>query len=109
MMAITMTTGTEESCHEPATKSYRRRRFLVFLLPRWPVNRPSRAVAAVPEFVGKRRARRAPAGVGPGLGRVGGLVEQQDFGEVVAEARPGLFVGSRDRSRGADGDSGRLR
>ena len=65
---------------------------------------PLLAVAALAEVVGKRRARRAPAEVGPGLGRVGGLVEQQDLGEVVAQACPRLIIGTGDRSRSADRD-----
>lgn len=42
---------------------------------------------------------RMPAELGPGPGRVGALVEQQDFGEVVAQAGPCLIVGTWDRPR----------
>jgi tRNA (guanine6-N2)-methyltransferase len=66
-------------------------------------------VAAVPEFVHKGGAGWAPAKVVPGFGRVGALIEQEDLGEVVAQAGPGLFLGAGNRSRGADRDSGRLR
>ena len=52
---------------------------------------------------------RVPAELGPGPGRVGALIEQQDLGEVVAQAGPGLIVGTGDRSRGAGGHRGRLR
>src|SRR6266566_7898237 len=50
-----------------------------------------------------------PAEFGPGPGRVGALIEQQDLGEVVAQPGPGFIIGTRDRARGADGDRGRLR
>ena len=50
-----------------------------------------------------------PAELVPGPGRVGALIEQQDLGEVVAQAGPGLIVGTGDRSRGAGGRRGRLR
>lgn len=56
-------------------------------------------VAAVAELVGERRMGRMPAELGPGPGRVGALVEQQDFGEVVAQAGPCLIVGTWDRPR----------
>jgi hypothetical protein len=39
-----------------------------------------------------------PAELGPGLGRVGALIEQQDLGEIVAQARPSLIIGTGDRS-----------
>ena len=51
---------------------------------------------------------RRPVELGPSPGRVGALIEQQDFGEVVAQARPSLLVGTRDRSRSAGRDGGRL-
>ena len=51
---------------------------------------------------------RRPAELGAGPGRVGALIEQQDFGEVVAQARPSLLVGTGNRSRSAGGDGGRL-
>jgi hypothetical protein len=41
---------------------------------------------------------RTPPELGASLGRVGRLIEQQDFGEVVAQARPGLVVGTGDGS-----------
>jgi hypothetical protein len=41
------------------------------------------------------------------LGRGGALIEQQDFGEVVAYALPSLFVGAGDRSWSTDRDGGR--
>jgi len=40
-----------------------------------------------------------PAELGPGPGRVGALIEQQDLSEVVAQAGPGLAIGTGDRSR----------
>ena len=49
-----------------------------------------------------------PAELGSGLGGVGGLVEEQHFGEVVAEAVPGFFVGAGDGPRGANSDGGGL-
>jgi hypothetical protein len=53
--------------------------------------------------------RRRPAELGPGLGRGSALIEQQDFGERVAWARPSLIIRTGHRSRSADGDRGRLR
>jgi hypothetical protein len=61
------------------------------------------------ELVDKRRMGRIPAEFGPGLGRAGALIEEQDFGEVVAKALAGLLLGTGDRSWHADGDRGRLR
>ena len=52
---------------------------------------------------------RIPVEPGSGLGCVGALIEQQDLGEVVAQAGPGLIVRAGDRSRRAGCDSGRLR
>ena len=52
--------------------------------------------------------RRLPAEFGSGLGGVGALVEQEDFGEGVAQAAPGLRVRAGDGSWRASGDSGRL-
>ena len=49
-----------------------------------------------------------PVELGSSLGRVGALIEQEDLGEVVAQARPGLIVGAGDRSRSAGRDGGRL-
>ena len=49
-----------------------------------------------------------PTELGSSLGRVGALVEQEDLGEVVAEACPGLIVGAGDRSGSAGRDRGRL-
>src|SRR6266702_1548233 len=66
------------------------------------------AVAPVAELVGKRWMGRMPAELGPGPGRVGALVEQQDLGEVVAQAGSGLVIGPGDRSWRAGGDRGRL-
>ena len=51
---------------------------------------------------------RLPAELGAGPGRVGALVEEEDFGEVIAEACPGLRVGAGDRARGAVRDGRRL-
>src|ERR1700757_5061239 len=66
-------------------------------------------VAPVTELVGQRRAGRVPAEFGAGLGRVGALVEQQDVGEIAAEACPGFVVGTGDRSWRPDRGSGGLR
>ena len=49
-----------------------------------------------------------PAELGSSFGGVGALVEQKDFGEIVAQACPRLIVGAGDRSGRADCDSGRL-
>jgi hypothetical protein len=49
-----------------------------------------------------------PAELCSGLGRVGALVKQKDFGKV-AQARMGLIIGAGDRSRRLDSDSSRLR
>src|SRR5207249_9922699 len=67
------------------------------------------AVTAVAELVGQGWMGRGPAEFGSGPGRVGTLIEQQDLGEVVAQAGPGLIVGTGGRSGGAGGDRGRLR
>jgi|tagenome__1003787_1003787.scaffolds.fasta_scaffold20585489_2 hypothetical protein len=37
-----------------------------------------------------------------------GLIEQEDFGEVVAQACPGLVIGARHGPGGAGSESGRL-
>ena len=60
-------------------------------------------VTAVAELVGERWMGRMPAELGPGPGRVRALIEQQDLGEVVAQAAPGFIVGTGDRPRGAGG------
>src|SRR4051794_3997485 len=65
-------------------------------------------VAPAAELVHKSRPRRVPVELGSSLGRVGALIGQQDFGEVVAEACASLVVGTGDRSRRADRDRGGL-
>src|SRR6185503_12753668 len=67
------------------------------------------AVGPVAELLDESRTGWAPIEVGSRLGRVGALVEQEDFGEIVAEARPGLSVGAGDRPGSAGGDRRRLR
>ena len=42
--------------------------------------------------------RRPPIELGAGLSGAGALIDQQDFGEVVPEAGPGLIIGAGDRS-----------
>ena len=51
---------------------------------------------------------RRPIELGSSPGCFGALVEQEHFGEVVAQARPSLLVGARDRPRSAGCDGGRL-
>src|SRR5436190_6550682 len=65
------------------------------------------AVTAAAEFVDESRMGRRPIELGPSLGRVRPLIEQQDLGEF-AQACPSLILGTRDRSRGAGCDGGRL-
>jgi hypothetical protein len=79
------------------------------LAARLEVNLPSHSVAPVPELVGQRGMGRMPSELGSGFGGVGALVEQEDFGEVVAQAVPGLIVGAGDRSRRAGCDCCRRR
>src|SRR5439155_12233302 len=64
------------------------------------------AVAAVAELVDEGGSGRLPAEFGLGLGRVGALVEQEYFGEVVTEPGPGLVVGTGDRAWCVRGDRG---
>ncbi len=52
-------------------------------------------VAAVAELVGESRMGRMPAEIGPGPGRVSALF-QQDLGEIVTQACPGLVVRAGD-------------
>jgi len=49
----------------------------------------------VAELVGKGRARWIPAEFGTCLGRLGVLIEQLDFGEILAQTRPGLSSAPR--------------
>src|SRR5258708_22381411 len=100
-----MASRSEASCGEIAARDVMPGPFVK--LPLAAVGR-SLAVASVPEVVGKRRMGWLPAEFGPGPGGVGALVEQQDFGEVVAEAGPGLLIGPGGCSWGAGGDRGRL-
>ena len=51
---------------------------------------------------------RRPIEFGSSSGRVGPLIEQEHLGEVVAQPRPSLIVGARDRPRSADRDGGSL-
>jgi hypothetical protein len=51
---------------------------------------------------------RLPTELGARPAGVGGLIQEQDLGEVVAQPRPGLLVRSRHSSRGAGCDRGRL-
>ena len=51
---------------------------------------------------------RRPIEFGSSSGRIGPLIEQEHFGEVVAQAGPGLIVGARDGPRSAGRDGGRL-
>src|SRR6516162_5301271 len=60
----------------------------------WAVSCLSLTVAAVAELVGECGVGRVPAEFGSGLGRASTLIEQEDFGEIVAEARPGLLLGT---------------
>ena len=69
---------------------------------------PLRSVTPVPELVDESGVGRLPAELGASPGRVGALIEQKHLGEVVAQARPGLVVGARNRARSAGRDSGRL-
>ena len=51
---------------------------------------------------------RTPAELGSSLGGVGALIEEEDLGEIVAQACSGLIVGPGDRPWGANGNRGRL-
>src|SRR4051794_6088129 len=66
------------------------------------------AVTPVAELVDEPRMGRRPIELASGPGGAGALIEQEDFGEVVAQACPRLVVGAGDRSWGAGGDRGRL-
>src|SRR6202012_5879372 len=61
----------------------------------------------VAELVGEGRAGRLPAELRAGPAGAGALVEEQDFGEVVAQAGAGLVLGARARSWGAGRRGGR--
>jgi hypothetical protein len=52
----------------------------------------------VAELVDECWMGRMPAELGSSLGRVGALIEQEDFGEIVAQACPSLILGTGDRS-----------
>jgi hypothetical protein len=60
----------------------------------------------VPELVDERRVRWVPAEARSGSDRDRALVEQEDPGEVVAQAGSGLIVRAGDGSRCADRDCG---
>jgi hypothetical protein len=62
----------------------------------------------VAELVEKGWMRRIPAELGSSLGRVNVLIEQEDLGEIVAQACPSLIIGTGDRSWSAGCDRGRL-
>src|SRR6478672_6265257 len=51
---------------------------------------------------------RAPIELVPNLGGRGVLIEQQDFGEVVAQACASLLIGAGDGSWSTDCNGGRL-
>src|SRR3954465_8268324 len=61
-------------------------------------------VAPIAEFVDEPRMGRVPVELGACPRRVGALVEQEHFGEVVAQARPRLGVGPGHGSRPAGRD-----
>src|SRR5260370_4326833 len=67
------------------------------------------AVAPPADLFGKSRMGRTPIELGPSLGRVEALVEQEYLREVVAQAGASLLVGTRDRPWSADCHCGRLR
>jgi hypothetical protein len=52
----------------------------------------------VAEFFDKSWVGRRPIEFGSSLGSDGALIEQQDFGQVVAKSFASLFVGALDRS-----------
>src|SRR5690242_6517709 len=54
------------------------------------------------ELVLESRLDGSPIELGSSLSRIGGLIEQQDLGEIVAQACAGLLIGTWDCSRGAD-------
>jgi len=60
------------------------------------------------ELVDKAWLGRRPTELSPRLERCRALIEQQHFGEVVADPVAGLVLGSGDRSRRPDRDGGRL-
>src|SRR4051812_2774940 len=85
------------------------------------VCRPSRAVRGVlielrgrcrvapaAELVVESRPRWAPVELGSRSIGADALIEQEDFGEVVAQARPSLVVGAGDGAWSADRDGGGL-
>src|SRR5690242_4979964 len=65
------------------------------------------AVAAIAELVYERQARWKSIELGASPRGVGALIEQEDPGEVIAEARLGLLFGARYRTWNAAGDGRR--
>src|SRR3954467_10252099 len=72
------------------------------------LRRLSRPVAAVAELVDQGWLVGGPAELCTSLVRDDALIEQQDVREIVAQARPGLVVGTGDSPRCADRDGGCL-
>jgi hypothetical protein len=65
-------------------------------------------VGTMAEFVGEPWVGWLPVELGPSLGRLGALIEQQDCGEIVAQAGASLIIRTRDCSRSTDRDGCRL-
>jgi hypothetical protein len=63
----------------------------------------SLVVTALEKLVDESWVGWRPTEVGSSLGGIGALVEQKDFGEVVAQACPSLVIGAGDCSRSTDG------
>src|SRR4051812_47132941 len=83
--ASTTTKRPKRSPKSPARRSSR---------DRTAVSRSHRAVAPVAELVHERRPRRVPTELGAGLYRVGALVQQEGFREVVTGGVASLVVGA---------------
>src|SRR4051794_37815332 len=67
-----------------------------------------RRVAPASELGDESRPRWTPVELGLRPSGAAALIEQEDFGEVVAQARPSLIAGARDGAWSADRDGGRL-
>src|SRR5438132_1177805 len=61
-------------------------------------------VAALTKLVDKPGTGRRPIEFGSGFSGVGSLIEEQDLGEGITQARPSLVVGAGHSARGADRD-----
>src|SRR5580692_10629659 len=68
----------------------------------------SAAVTPLAELVDQRRAGWFPTELGPRLGGLSALAQEEDLGEVLTHPCASLFVRTRHSSRSASGDCRRL-